>query len=228
MSISNLSHRSSLNDVSEVSKLRQDVEALQDQISSMESDYRNLQSQNAKLSARNTFLSNRLSSYSQMFESHGFAVGGRNRRYSSDEAEDAGDGAAMKTLRYSSDAGDNEDAAKCMKMIASKRKNSDSSFYGNKSPSFLSTLNDSQIDKEEFYLETTRGSPEEKQAHPQKPNRKNEAQVASGSRDEMVYSHKRKPKKRLKHRKHKKPRRKPRITHRQPKSSGSESQDDEY
>lgn len=221
MSISNQSHRSSLNDVSEVSKLRQDVDALKEQLNSLQSDYRKLQSQNAKLSARNVFLSNRLQSYGTMFESHGLVAGGRSRRYSSDEVETAGD--FRRDL-----SNDNEDAAKCMKMITGKRKNSDSSFYSqNKSPSFLSTLNDPPIDKDEFYLETTSGSPEEKQVLPPKPNRINELHIASGSRDEMRLNHKRKPKKRLKHKKHKKPRRKPRITHRQDKSSGSESQDSE-
>merc|ERR1712176_754266 len=137
-------------------------------------------------SARNAFLNNRLITFNNMFSNSNITKNDKHNLY--DHFNDDDDD---QEHDQNDDDDDDDDAAKCMKMISHKRKNSDSTMF-NKSPSFLSTLKDeTQIDKDEFYLDANDNDNnikdnEEKMIQPSK------------SRNEIVYRHKKKPKKKRK------------------------------
>eukprot|EP01083_Nonionella_stella_P235574 828216_1 len=186
--VSNQSHRSSLNELndwSETKTLKQEMEQLKSELNKLKNKYKIIQNENVKLSARNAFLNQRVTVFNQMF-----AAANSIMTDAPDHEED---------MYLENDA---DDAAKYMKMISHKRKNSDSTLF-NKSPSFLSTVNDSQIQKDPlpFYLD-------------------------SKSRNEIIYRHKKKPKKKPKHRKSDGKTRNAKLTQRSKTTKMTLSQDD--
>jgi len=187
----------------ESNALRQELNEYKKQFKKLQRDYKMLENENTRLSARNAFLNNRLIALSNLRQDSNLNLGQTKHSRQATRGQHATrnvvDGDAGNDDDADLDVEDDEeedDAVKYMKMISHKRKNSDSTQL-NKSPSFLSTLredNNTQIDKDEFYLnctdsvnsKNTSKHDDEKMIQPSK------------SRDEMIYQHhrhKKKPKK---------------------------------